>query len=207
MSKPTTGSDPGDENDAATVSPITRVIERLEAMPKQGESYDHKGRHGWANPIRQDTGPLLEALVLARKPRRILEIGTAHGLSGCYMARRLPEGGEMISIEWDETRAAEAQANFDEAGLPVKVINGDAMKLIPTLSGQFDLVFMDANKDGYAEQFQALMDLGLLNPTNCTIVADNVIDRKVECQQFLADMTAYPHIVLNTECGLLVATV
>jgi predicted O-methyltransferase YrrM len=184
------------------------VIDRLEAMPKQGESYDHKGRHGWANPIRQDTGPLLEALVLARNPKRVLEIGTAHGLSGCYIARRLGSEGTMVSIEWDETRAKEAQANFDEAELAVTVICGDAMKIIETfnLTFPFDMVFMDANKDGYLEQIEKLAGLHLLAP-DCLIVADNVIDRQKECQNFLDMMQKFPHIILQTECGLLVGTI
>lgn len=200
-----TGRDPGDET--AEVSAIERVIARLEAMPKQGESYDHKGRHGWANPVRADTGKILEALVVARQAKRILEIGTAHGLSGCYLARRLDGEGLMVSIEWDENRAQDARANFEEAGLPVQVLNGDAMKLIPDLEGQFDLVFMDANKDGYLEQIKLFLELGLLNPNGATIVADNVIDRQKECQNFLDFMEQYNPVLIPTECGLLVATV
>lgn len=184
------------------------VIDRLEAEPKQGESYDHKGRHGWANPIRQDTGPLLEALVLARAPERVLEIGTARGLSGCYIARRLSSTGSMVSLEWDEARSAEAQANFKEAELPVVVLNGDAMEWIPKLHSpkQFDMVFMDANKDGYFEQISLLIELRMLAP-DCLIVADNVIDRQTECQNFLDFMQSYPHIVIPTECGLLVGRI
>src|SRR3990167_6498057 len=185
---------------------VEQVIARLEAMPKQGESYDHKGRHGWANPIRSDTGPLLEALVMACQPKRVLEIGTAHGLSGCYIGRRLPHSGFMVSIEWDEVRATEAQANFDEAGLLIKVLNGDAMQIIPTLQRSFDMVFMDANKDGYLEQIQKLQEFRLLVP-RCLIVADNVTDRQKECQNFLDWMKQYPHIILETECGLLVGTI
>lgn len=197
------GRDFGDEND----NTLGRVIARLETMPKQGQSYDHKGRHGWANPIRQDTGPLLQAIVLShRKAKRVLEIGTAHGLSGCYIAGCLPKGSSMVSIEWDETRAAEAQANFNEAGLNVEVKNGDAMKIIPTLDGPFDIIFMDANKDGYLEQIQLLQSEGLLGD-GCAILADNVIDRREECQNFLDWMKQYPHIILQTECGLLVGRI
>lgn len=185
---------------------VNEVIARLEQMPKQGESYDHKGRHGWANPIREDTGPLLEVLTMAARPKRVLEIGTASGLSGCYIARWLDPKSTMFTIEWDEKRAIEAQANFDEAQLPVKVLQGDAMKLIETLDGQFDFVFMDANKDGYFEQFRLLIKLNrLAHP--CTIVADNVIDRKTECANFLEEMTHFQHKILATECGLLVATI
>jgi predicted O-methyltransferase YrrM len=184
-----------------------KVINRLEAMSKQGESYDDKGRHGWRNPVRADTGTILQALVTARKPKRVLEIGTAYGLSGCYLASTLPEGSEMISIEWDEAVSKEAQANFDEAGLPVTVFHGDAMKVIAELdkSGQFDLVFMDANKDGYYEQLRLLEETGLLAP-DALIVADNVTDRASEMPDFL-EYLKDRSVTVPTECGLLVARI
>lgn len=183
-----------------------KVIDRLEAMPKQGESYDEKGRHGWANPIRQDTGPLLEALVLAHNPKQVLEIGTARGLSGCYIARRLGDEGLLVSLEWDEKRAAEAIANFAEAQLSVQVVQGDAMENIPNLQGPFDMVFMDANKDGYFEQINLLLGKAMLSQ-GCLIVADNVIDRQKECANFLDFMLQYNHMIVPTECGLLVGTI
>lgn len=178
------------------------VIDRLEAMPKQGESYDHKGRHGWANPIRMDTGPFLQAFA-ALGVKRILEIGTAHGLSACYLGMN---GAEIISIEWDEARAKDAQANLNEAGINAKVLNGDAMKIIPTLTGNFDLVFMDANKDGYMEQFLAILDAGLIH-NGTIILADNVVDRRKECENFLHYMKSHSSVIIPTECGLLVATI
>lgn len=180
------------------------VIDRLEAMSKQGESYDGKGRHGWRNPIRQDTGPLLEALTIAHAPKRVLEIGTAHGLSGCYIARRLRSRAKMVSVEWDKATAREAQANFDEAMLPVEVICGDVMEVIDLFLEPFDMVFMDANKDGYLEQVQKLIKLKLL-AENCLIVADNVIDRQKECQDFIDYMQRYWHMIVPTQCGLLVS--
>lgn len=178
------------------------VINRLEVMPKQGQSYDEKGRHGWRNPIRGDTGFLLRSLVIASKAKRILEIGTAHGLSGCYLASL---GGELHTIEWDEKTAEEAQNNLNEAGLLAKVYNGNALEIIPTLQGKFDLVFLDANKDGYLEQVLLCKKKGLLSK-NAVIVADNVIDRKEEMADFLAFMADKSEIV-PTECGLLVGIV
>lgn len=190
-----------------TLTNAQAVIDRLERMSKQGESYDAKGRHGWRNPIRRDTGPLLEALVIANQPDWVLEIGTAHGLSGCYIGRNLPRTGRMVSIEWDQATAQEAQANFNEAGLSVEVRSGDAMKLIPNLGiHQFNMVFLDGNKDGYLEQIQALIKGKFLAPA-CLIVADNVIDRQAECQNFLDFMKDYRHMIVHTECGLLVGVI
>lgn len=195
----------GGEMTTVAIGSIQAVIDRLELMPKQGEAYDHKGRHGWANPIRQDTGPLLTALALAARPANILEIGTAHGLSLCYIAKGA-NGAKLSTIEWDEARAKDAEQNFEDAGMHVEVINGDALKIIPTFQRRFGFVFLDANKDGYLEQIQLLIQYGLLMP-GCTIVADNVIDRQTECQPFLDFMKQYPHIILQTECGLLVGRI
>lgn len=182
---------------------VQQVIDRLEAMSKQGESYDGHGRHGFRNPIREDTGPLLEAIVLSAQPKRVLEIGTAYGLSGCRIARRLTAEGFLVTIEWDEATAQEADQNFKEAELPVKVLCGDAMKLIPNLQGPFDMIFLDGNKDGYLEQLQLLASKRLLS-RNCLIVADNVIDRQKECQNFLDFMVAMSSGIIQTECGLLI---
>lgn len=185
---------------------VKGVIDRVETMPKQGDSYDHMGRHGWRNPIRSDTGLILQALVLARRPWRMLEIGTGLGLSGCYLASALPKGATMTTIEWEATAAEIATMNFSEAKLPVSVMVGDALKILPTLEEQFDFVFMDANKDGYLEQLMLLQSHRLLY-NNCIIVADNVIDRQTECQNFLDYMLGYPHVIINTECGLLVGRI
>src|SRR3990167_8773352 len=136
---------------------IEEVIARLAQMPRQGKAYDHMGRHGWSNPIRQDTGPLLQALVLARNPKRILEIGTAHGESLLNMALAAPKA-EFHTIEWLEQLANEAGQNFLEAGVDAFVHNGDAMKVLETLTGQFDFIFLDGNKDGYFEQFNKMIE-------------------------------------------------
>ena len=67
---------------------VQSVIEMLEEMSKQGESYANaEGRHGWRNPIRSDTGPLLRKEVSDRNAMRMLEVGTAHGLSALYLVQ------------------------------------------------------------------------------------------------------------------------
>jgi len=202
METATHDRDLGDETNEQTS--YERVLARLESMPKQGESYAHLGRVGWANPIREDTGPILRALVFAARPRRVLEFGTAHGLSMLYIGGAAPEA-DCHTIEWDQQRALEAEANIHQAGLNAVVHQGDAMKILDQLTGQFDFVFMDANKDGYLEQITKLLANGMLHPDGATIVADNVIDRQKECQDFLDFMKEYPHEILKTECGLLVA--
>ena len=178
------------------------VIARLAQMPRQGASYDHMGKHGWSNPVRSDTPLFLQAFAGLPGIKRVLEVGCAHGESMLNMVKGNPTA-VFHTIEWLPEMAAEARENFAEAGVSnVTVHNGDAMLIIPTLPGKFDLVFLDANKSGYLEQIQLLQKLDLLVP-DCLVIADNVIDRQTECQNFLDWMKQYPHVILPTECGLL----
>lgn len=184
---------------------IDQVIERLSQMPRQGQSYDHMGRHGWSNPVRSDTPLFLQAFAGLPQVRRVLEIGTAHGESMLNMVKGNPTA-EFQTIEWLPHMADEAMANFREAGVKnVTVHCGDALQIIPNLTGTFDLVFLDANKDGYLEQFMLLAEYGLLH-ANAIILADNVLDRAKECANFVHYMTEhYKTVIIPTECGLLVA--
>lgn len=204
--------DLGDENDYKGLS-VDEVIARLEAMDKQGERYDGGSQLARRNPIRADTGPILQALITARKPNLVLELGTAYGLSGCYIASVLKQGARMDSIEFDEATAKQAQANFNEAGLPVKVHHGDATEALLRImiagngnKPRYSCVFLDHDKRQYAKHLQFLIDNGMLMP-DCLILADNVIDRATECAEFLQFMKQYPHVIVPTECGLLVGRV
>jgi predicted O-methyltransferase YrrM len=188
---------------------IRQEIAHLESFSKRGESYsDGKGRYGWRNPIREDTGSLLTALVVAASPKRMLEIGTAHGLSALYLVSGMPAGGVLHTIEFDEAVADDTQRRMDACGVPVKVLCGEALQVIGGLEGRYDLVFFDAQKDQYLPQLQALLAGGFVG-RGTTLLADNVTDRRAECQPFLDWITAngLRHQVLPTECGLLVATI
>lgn len=187
------------------MSKLDEVLTRLSQMPRQGQAYDHMGRHGWSNPIRKDTGLLLQVLTASVNPKRILEIGTAHGESLMNIHKGAPEA-ELHTIEWLPEMATEARQNFAEAELAVTVHNGDAMQIIDKLPMGFDLVFLDANKDGYLEQIQKLKK-GLHLKPGCWVFADNVIDRQTECQNFLDYMKGCSSVVFPTECGLLVGQV
>jgi len=188
---------------------LEKLIQELELYSKQGESYsDESGRFGWRNPIRTDTGILLRSFVLAIRPKRILELGTAHGLSALYLAGGWSdhESGCLDTIEFDPEVAAAAQERMDSINLPVKVLAGDASVIIPTLKGRYDMVFFDAQKSLYHEHFLQLLEAGLIG-TGTVILADNVIDRQHECQGFLDWFSEndVPHSVIPTECGLLIA--
>lgn len=192
-----------------TTALIEAAIRELETYNKQGESYtDATGRYGWRNPVRADTGDLLRVLTISANPARVLEIGAGHGLSTLYLASGLANHKTCIidTIEFDPGVAESTQQRMNDCKAPVSVHTGDALDVIGTLSGHYDLIFFDAQKDKYYDHLKALIDRQLAGPGSI-ILADNVTDRRTECQPFLDWFAAegINHYVLPTECGLLVA--
>ncbi|MDQ8168348.1 MAG: hypothetical protein P3C09_11370 [Gemmatimonadota bacterium] len=186
---------------------VRREIDLLESFSKQGESYsDSTGRYGWRNPIREDTGGLLQALVVTADPARMLEIGTAHGLSGLYLISGARAGTTLDTIEFDVAVAAATQQRMRDCQVPVTVRCGEALTVIDGLAGRYDLVFFDAQKNQYQSQLERLLARGLVGP-GTVLLADNVIDRAEECADFLRWFIdrEIPHHIIQTECGLLVA--
>jgi caffeoyl-CoA O-methyltransferase len=116
-------------------------------------------------------GRLLEFLVWLKRPQMVLEIGTYSGYSALSMARALPPGGRIISLEADPTNATFARRHTEQHGR-ISVREGDAMESIASLDGPFDMVFIDANKDGYVDYYEAV--LPKLAPDGL-IVADNTL--------------------------------
>ena len=121
------------------------------------------------------TGPVegrfLEFLVWMMQPTLVLEIGTYSGYSALSMARALPANGRIITCESDPERATFARRHIERHGR-ISVREGDALETIASLDGPFDLVFIDANKDGYVDYYEAV--LPKLAPRGL-IVADNTL--------------------------------
>jgi predicted O-methyltransferase YrrM len=126
-----------------------------------------------------EVGALLRVLATAIGAQKILEIGTAVGYSGIWLAGALPAGGMLMTMEMDAGRAKEAQANFDRARLTdrVSVMLGDAQHMIAKVAGPFDLIFQDGDKKMYTPLLDRLVSL--LRPGGL-LVTDNVLwDGKV----------------------------
>jgi predicted O-methyltransferase YrrM len=121
-----------------------------------------------------EVGALLRVLALSVNATRILEIGTAIGYSGIWLAGALPPDGMLITIEKDEARAREARENFTRADLDdrVSVVVGDAQLKLAKLSGPFDLIFQDGSKQLYSPLLDRLV--ALLRPRGL-LVTDNVL--------------------------------
>jgi caffeoyl-CoA O-methyltransferase len=103
--------------------------------------------------VRPEEGRFLQFLVAASGARLALEIGTLGGYSGVWIARGLPTGGKLITLELSEQHAAVAADHFEMAGVAnkVEIRVGDAHELLQDLAyeGPFDFVFIDAEKEGY----------------------------------------------------------
>jgi predicted O-methyltransferase YrrM len=120
-------------------------------------------------------GKLLHLLALIHGARRILEIGTLGGYSTIWLARALPEGGRVVTLEFNPRHADVARANIATAGLAARVDLrvGRALDLLPSLAGDpFDLVFIDADKPSTTEYFQWAVKL---SRPGAVIVVDNVV--------------------------------
>ena len=124
-------------------------------------------------------GKLLKMFVRMIKPRRVLELGTITGYSALAMAEGLTEDAELHTVEIDDEledficEHFEASPRREQIHLHI----GDAAMMVPQLGGQFDLVFIDANKRNYCDYYHLVMPLV---PVGGFIIADNTLwDGKV----------------------------
>jgi predicted O-methyltransferase YrrM len=141
--------------------------------PVLAEMEDHGAREGIPIVV-PDTGALLHLLALARGARRIVEVGTAIGVSTLYLARALPQDGLIVSFEIDPSRQDAARDYLGRAGVLDKVDLRleDARTGLLRLSGPFDVGFIDGVKSQYGDYFDQL--LPLLGPRSVLLV-DNVL--------------------------------
>jgi len=119
-------------------------------------------------------GKFLALLVAMIGARRVLEIGTLGAYSTVWMARALPTAGRVTTLEYSPRHADVARANLIRAGVAdrVEVIVGPALDTLPTLTGPFDLVFIDADKPNNSNYLQWAVKL---SRPGTVIILDNVI--------------------------------
>lgn len=134
-------------NQAALDAQVTRFLEAH--------------RDSWHDlNVPEADGRALHDLIVEKKYRRVLEIGTSTGRSAIWMAWALSRtGGHLTTIDIDEGRYAEAVKNFKEAGVSafITATLGDAHDVVPRLAGPFDMVFIDADKDWYTNYAKAVV--------------------------------------------------
>ena len=129
-------------------------------------------------------GKFLQFLAATCNARSILEIGSLGGYSGIWLARALPPGGRLITLEINSTHAEVVRKSFEKAGVSdrTEVRVGNALDLLPQLEGgaPFDLVFIDADKPPYPQYLEWALRL---SRPGSIIAADNCIRRGIVSQE------------------------
>ena len=145
-------------------------------------------------------GRLLELLIWFGRPQRVLEVGTFSGHSALAMAAALPEGGRIDTCELDVERGALAQRYFDRSpyGSRITLHVGPALETIAKLEGEFDFVFIDANKEGYVGYYEAVLprltERGLIVADN-TLWSGSVLEGEGPIVRFNEHVAADPRTV------------
>ena len=147
------------------------ILKRLEKTAKQ-----------YTN-IAPENGQFLSILIRVIQAQHVLEVGTSNGYSAIWIASALRQtGGQLITLESDCKRAAEAQAHLNEAGLAdtVEIRVGDAIDEIPLCESTFDLVFLDAEKNEYLRYLQLVLPKirsgGLVVADDTVTMRDEMLD-------------------------------
>lgn len=142
----------------------TPVLDEIECEAKRGD----------VPIIRTDMQSLLHFLMIERRPRNILEVGTATGFSALLMALYSPEDCHITTIEKYDKRIPIAKENFRRMGMEDKItlIEGDAAEVLASMNDEFDFIFMDAAKGQY---MNFLPDVLRVLKTDGMLVSDNVL--------------------------------
>jgi predicted O-methyltransferase YrrM len=156
-------------------SAVANYLADLRAQPEPvlAEMEEHAAREGVPIVV-PETGALLHVLALCHGARRIIEVGTAIGVSTLYLARALPEDGIVVSFEIDPHRHGAAQGYLERAGVidRTELRLQDAREGLEALQGPFDMAFIDGVKAQYGEYFDALLPL---LGTGAVLAVDNVL--------------------------------
>ena len=168
---------PDGQSDSDTIHELKKdgLIDNELAMRVQMKFYDYEIHPGtYTLNTSMSSKKMLQILVAATRPKRILEVGTAVGYSALLMAQVMPEETDIITIEKYEPRIPVARRHFAEAGLSdrITLLEGDAGEILKKLDGSFDFIFMDAAKGQYIHW---LPDILRLLSTGGVLFSDNVL--------------------------------
>ena len=124
--------------------------------------------------VPHETARLLSVLLRMKQPKNVLEIGTAVGFSAGLMRLYLQQGVKVTKIDRFEVMLKDARVNIQRMGLEdtIEILQGDAADILPTLSGPYDVIFMDAAKGQYNQFFPHCMRL---MPVGGLLIVDDVL--------------------------------
>ena len=145
------------------------------------------GKENLMYNVYRETGQNLYDEVKKSKSKSILEIGTSNGYSTIWLAKSCK--GKIITIEKTKEKVMLAKENFEKLNLKnIKIMHGDALKIIPKLKCKFDFVFIDATKYEYLVYF-LLVEKKL--EKDFIVIADNVVSHKKKVKDFLNYVKKY----------------
>ncbi|MBM4018191.1 MAG: O-methyltransferase [Planctomycetes bacterium] len=187
---------PGPRGPVAAAAPSPPPTAKSDEEKKILEVLDdmfRNQRQGMMN-VPPDDGRLLRVLVEALGAKTVVEIGTSNGYSGTWICLGLrATGGKLITHEIDAGRAKLARENFKRAGVEsiVTLVEGDAHKEVAKLKDPIDIIFIDADKEGYVDYLQKL--LPLVRPGGL-ILAHNIASHERDLQDYLKAVTTSPDL-------------
>jgi predicted O-methyltransferase YrrM len=163
---------------------------------------DIRTRQQYRNVPPQD-GRLLRLLAQSMNAKNVVEIGTSTGYSGIWFGMALQKtGGKLVTFEIDAQRAATARANFKRAGMAdiITLVEGDAHEKVTDLKDPIDILFLDADKEGYVDYLNKL--LPLIRPGGL-IIGHNINPRMAD-PRFMEAITTDPNLetIIRTEVSL-----
>jgi caffeoyl-CoA O-methyltransferase len=153
-------------------------------------------------------GAFLSFVVGMKQPRRVVEIGTFTGWSSIAMASSLPPGATLVTCDVNEETSAIARRYAEEAGVADRIEYrlGPAVETLATLDGPFDLVFIDADKDGYVDYYEAVLpklaDDGVILADN-TLATGDVIEPNTPTAIAISRFNDHVRADERVECVLL----
>jgi len=154
------------------------------------------GSRLWAIP--PETGRFLWIIIRSMAAKRVLEIGASGGYSGTWIAKALEtSGGTLTTMDLDPDKVALARETYSRAGVAdrVEIIPGDARDIVPTLEGQYDLVFLDCDKEFYLDLLEPILWRlrrgGLL-------IADNVLSHGELLKSYVDEVQHHPSLASLT---------
>ncbi|MBQ6860922.1 MAG: O-methyltransferase [Clostridia bacterium] len=165
------------------------------------------GRENKIPILLDDSLEYITGLLEKIKPHRILEIGTAIGFSAINFSKYLDEGGRIDTIEIESLRVQQALENIEKVGVQdkIRVLEGDALDILPYLTEKYDVIFIDASKGKYLEFFEHALRL---SPVGGWIIADNVLYKGMVLSDYnkhkqrtaVNKLRSFIDVVMETKC-------
>jgi predicted O-methyltransferase YrrM len=197
--RPFRGGGPGQGDSQLQKPPVPKDDNEKKIL---GVLDDILARQSYRNVPPQD-GRLLRLLAETMKAKNIVEIGTSTGYSGIWFGMALRKtGGKLTTFEIDAQRAATARANFKRAGMAdiITLVEGDAHEEVKKLKDTIDILFLDADKEGYVDYLEKL--LPLIRPGGM-IIGHNINPRMAD-PKFMEAITTNPNLetIIRSEVSL-----